>query len=256
MVPEDTGTTVPARILNRVPDELRTITGMAAHIAKLALQPTLRDTAARWFNALQVREQVALVNGAASTEHARTLVCLTPDAVTVLPYLRLELVRRVCDEQISLLEAVATNRYMDIVRATASEGGQALWLRYIYEAINADPERLEAFLDTISADELAAIFSGSVSEEDVDAFLDARKDPADLEWCFGDAFPFIRELAGLRHDLYIALLHAMDAQVCARYERRTRQRTQEEIERAFYGWRFYEEGDEGPDAAGDEEEDD
>lgn len=217
------------QVFSAAPARLRTLKGVAEHLAAM-VETTQRGVAEQWFQALSRTMQLDLVRAVQTqTQKVRSLLWLVPDATTLMTFLEVPVLRRVCDDSVGFMSAVEPERALEIVRATANAEAKRMWLLLIQEAYEPDQDRLSRFLGGFTAEELATVFVDLFRVRDIETLDRAKHDPDELEEILDDSHQFVSELAAVDHDLYTGWLEALETLLFTRFEERSREKTLEEL---------------------------
>ncbi len=225
----------PLALQTFVASQLTTLDGMAKHLVLLANgHGEIRSVAVAWFCNLPKRIQVDLIKVVGRDgEAASQLVMLSPDASVLMPHLGLAIVRRVCDKHPTLLTAVTAKRLATMVRVTHQPEAQREWLMLITEWCDDDQGRFESFLDELDPAELADWLSGIFNLGDINLLQRSFDDPDELVDHLDDMEAAVRMIYVCRPELYQAMIQEIILRLSDRYERRSRLRTQDELQHRY-----------------------
>lgn len=221
--------------LQTVASELSTLHGMANHLVLLAGTQPARQTAVRWFGSLPTQIQVDLIKSVGrDTSAAVELIMLAPDAGTILPHLGLGIVRRVCDSRPVLLECLPPKRLATMVRITKHPSAKLEWLSIITAWNDDQVGAMEAFIDELDAIEIADWYVTKLRLSHLSRLRDALDDPDELEDLLDDDLPFLRVVYTARPEMYRTVIGQLMLRLGDRWERRSRLRTLDELQRQHW----------------------
>ncbi|MBI4092413.1 MAG: hypothetical protein HY420_00645 [Candidatus Kerfeldbacteria bacterium] len=226
----------PLALQTLLSEELLTLDGMAQHLALLAGgNAEIRAVAVRWFGTLPKHIQVDLVRSVGrNAEAACQLVMLVPDASILMPHLGLSIVRRMCDSHPTLISAVSRKRLATMIRVTKNPQAKREWLVLIAEWNDEEPGLFESFIDELDPVEMADWLNGLFRLTDLYLLQRAINDPRELEERLDDLFPFLSLLASSREQFYRTVIGEIILRLCDRYERRSRLKTLDELQREYW----------------------